>query len=249
MARLETKHLDLGDISIAYREYGTGPDLLLLHGNSGSKSMYASYQREQFRDFHTWAVDSRCHGQSRSTDTSLTIGQIADDIVRFCRKQGIRRAFVIGYSDGGNIALFLASRAPELFPRIVAVSPNYLVSGTTEEGLRLFRAMRKTAVTLGRLGFNTSKQIMRCDLMLRDIGIAEEELRGIRTRMQILHAEKDLIKEDHIRRLAELIPGACLAKIRNCTHLSIHGKTEAVKTMREFLLQDLPTVSPPPVCP
>jgi hypothetical protein len=158
--------------------------------------MFAGYQLSRFRDFRTWALDSRGHGQSRSKDSSLSIGQFADDVIRFCAKAGIRTASVIGYSDGGNIAIFLAARAPELFPRIVAVSPNYLVSGTTEEGLRIFRAMRKTAVLLGRLGFDTRKQVMRCDLMLRDIGISEEELRGIRTRMKILYAEKDLIKED-----------------------------------------------------
>ncbi len=236
MKKLPTRYLELEDIRIAYRTYGSGPDLILLHGNSGSKGMFAGYQLSRFRDFRTWALDSRGHGQSRSKDSSLSIGQFADDVIRFCAKAGIRTASVIGYSDGGNIAIFLAARAPELFPRIVAVSPNYLVSGTTEEGLRIFRAMRKTAVLLGRLGFDTRKQVMRCDLMLRDIGISEEELRGIRTRMKILYAEKDLIKEDHILRLTGLIPGSSLSKIPRCTHLSICGQEEAVEAMRGFLL-------------
>ena len=41
-----------------------------------------------------------------------------------------------------DIALFLAKKAPERFPKIVAISPNYLVSGTEEGALRLFQRVR-----------------------------------------------------------------------------------------------------------
>ena len=54
MSSLKTKYLELTDIKIAYREYGEGPNLILLHGNSGSKSMFRDYQLKYFRDFHTF---------------------------------------------------------------------------------------------------------------------------------------------------------------------------------------------------
>ena len=136
MTKPAAGYLDLDDIRIAYSEHGSGPNLILLHGNSGSKEMLRSYQTSHFTDFHTWALDSRCHGRSRSDDDSLSIEQIGDDVIRFCRAKGIAEAGVIGYSDGGNIALFLAKKEPALFPRVIAISPNYLVSGTTDSGLR-----------------------------------------------------------------------------------------------------------------
>ncbi len=235
MTKPAAGYLDLDDIRIAYSEHGSGPNLILLHGNSGSKEMLRSYQTSHFTDFHTWALDSRCHGRSRSDDDSLSIEQIGDDVIRFCRAKGIAEAGVIGYSDGGNIALFLAKKEPALFPRVIAISPNYLVSGTTDSGLRLFRAMRAVSVFIGRLGFDTRRQVLRIDLTLRDIGLTDDDLRGIQTRMLILHAENDLVKEDHIMRMTGLIPGCERVLVPRCSHISIPGKPESITAMRKFL--------------
>ena len=236
MKKLVTQFVDLPDARIAYCEHGTGPTLILLHGNSESKHIFAGYQTDCFSMFRTIAVDSRGHGESRSNDTELTFDKLSDDMIDLCRLIEVKEAYVIGYSDGGNIALMLAKKAPELFTKIAAISPNYLVSGTEEKTLRSFQNIRKVLVFLNRLGF-MKKERMRFDLMMHDIGITEAELKGIRTKMKILYAEQDMVKEDHILRMAELIPGASLNKIPSCTHLNIMGKPEAVEIMRSWFLE------------
>jgi len=235
MENLATKYLDLGAVKIAYRENGTGPALILLHGNSASKGQFRKYQQVYFPMFRTIAIDSRGHGETVSTDTEYSIERYSDDIIELCRAKGITKASVIGYSDGGNIALFLAKKEPELFPKLVAISPNYLVSGSTEGSLRLTRAAVKTFQILGKLGLPTRKAIMRFELMLKDIGITAQELGGIITSMLILHAERDMIKEAHIREMGRLIPGAQVRKIGHCNHLTIFFKREAIVTIKEFL--------------
>ncbi len=49
------------------------------------------------------------------------------------------------------------------------------------------------------------KYILRFHMMMVDIGITEEELGSIRTHLKILYAENDMIKEDHLVRLAGII--------------------------------------------
>lgn len=235
MNKLSTEYVDLGDIRIAYRQYGSGRALLLLHGNSGSKAMFKPYQLEHFPQFHTFALDSRGHGQSISTDEEITIEQISRDVIRFCEAKGIHQADVIGYSDGGNIALHLANKAPETFPRIITVSPNYLVSGTTDESLHMLGYMLKIMSFLSRLGFNMKKYILRFHMMMVDIGITEEELGSIRTHLKILYAENDMIKEDHLVRLAGIIPHASPEKIMGCTHLTIMRNLAAIRSMQAYL--------------
>jgi pimeloyl-ACP methyl ester carboxylesterase len=156
-------------------------------------------------------------------------------VIAFCRAKGIERACVIGYSDGGNTALMLAHKDPARFPRLVAISPNYLVSGTTDDTLRDIRRIHAMMKVLKRAGLPVQKQLLRFDLMLRDMGISEEELQGIRTDLLILYAENDMIKEDHLQRLAGLVPGARLQKIMGCTHLDIYRHPEALHAMRDFL--------------
>jgi len=235
MAKLLSKFLDLDDVRIAYCEHGAGPVLILLHGNSSSKELLSKFQQKHFRDYHTIALDSRGHGQTKSEDTQLSIHQISEDVIGFCRTKGISRAAVIGYSDGGNIALFLAKNAPEIFHKIVAISPNYLASGTTESSLRLFKNAVKAFRFLARLGLPTRKAIMRFDLMLNDIGLNQEDLKTIQTSLVILYAQHDLIKEDHILDMGRLIPGARVRKIDHCNHMSILYKNETIESIRNFL--------------
>jgi pimeloyl-ACP methyl ester carboxylesterase len=237
MSKLLTEFVDLPDIQIAYTQYGNGHTLLLLHGNSESKSLFTQHQIKHFPMFHTIAIDSRGHGESKSNDAVYTINQFSDDVIDFCNAKGIRDAYVIGYSDGGNIALFLAKKAPDLFTRIVAISPNYLVSGTTDDGLRLIKRLYKIMSFLNRIGFNFKKSMMRFNLMLTDIGITDDELKCIQTDMKIIYAEHDMVKEAHLQRLAELIPNATLEKVNDCNHMTILNKTEAIEIMKNCLLE------------
>ncbi len=235
MSKLPTHFQDLGDVQLAYCEHGAGPVLILLHGNSESKSIFSTYQQVHFKNYRTLAIDSRGHGETISNDASYSIEQYSQDVIRLCQAQGITRAGVIGYSDGGNIALFLASRDPARFNKIVAISPNYLVSGTTDGALRLIRSMTKILQILEKLGLPTHKAILRSDLMLKDIGITAGELSCIHTSLRLLYAEHDLIKETHILEIGRLVPGSTIKKIMGCNHLSIISEQEAIDDMRAYL--------------
>ena len=236
MKKLRTEYTNLGDVRIAFCQHGFGPTLLLLHGNSESKRTFYKYQTEYFAEFHTVAIDSRGHGESQSDDINFSIEQYANDVIMLCKKNGINKASVIGYSDGGNIALFLACKAPEMFPKIIAISPNYLVEGTIDAVLNVFRLLVSIMKMFGALGFNTTKIIARFNLVLKDIGITEDDLKGIRTQVDILYAESDLIKEEHIKRIAELIPKSKLFKISGCNHISILWRPKAIEIMQNLLL-------------
>lgn len=226
---------ELETVRLAYRERGDGPVLILLHGNSGSKNTFRKYRDTYFRDYRTYAIDSRGHGESVSDDESLSIERMSEDVIAFCRKKGIASAAVIGYSDGGNIALFLAKKAPELFPKVVAVSPNYLVSGTGAKTLKTIVAFRRLFGFLDRLGFRMKKWIMRFELMLNDIGLSQEDLRNIGTSVHIVYAEHDMITEDHILEMHSLIPNSTVYKVPGATHINELGKPDAIRNIREYL--------------
>lgn len=237
MKKQDTQYLELPDIRIAYTESGQGPVLLMLHGNSVSKGIFKKYQTVHFQNFHTFALDSRGHGQSKSKDEKYSIEQYSEDVIHFCRAKGIEKAFIIGYSDGGNISLFLGLKAPDLFERIIAISPNTLASGTEEKPLKLFQDIYRVFQFLQKLGFNTRNLRMRFDLMLTDIGLSENDLSQIKTNIRILYAENDMIKESHILDIHRSIPGATVRKIDHCTHMNIIESREAIEEMQTFLSQ------------
>ena len=116
MTELTTEYLDLEDIRIAYCQHGSGENLILLHGNSESKRILRHFQLDHFPDFHTWALDSRGHGESVSNDAKLSIEQLSQDVTNFCNAKGISKAYVIGYSDG-EISPFGWRRKPRISSR------------------------------------------------------------------------------------------------------------------------------------
>jgi pimeloyl-ACP methyl ester carboxylesterase len=238
MNKLATEFMELPDIKIAFRQYGIGPILIMLHGNSQSKRIFRKYQKDFFKNYHSIAIDSRGHGESVSRDDEYSIDKLSDDIIKFCEVTGIEQAYVIGYSDGGNISLLLAKKAPHIFTKIIAISPNYLVSGMTDEAIRVLKKTVSLLRFLGNFGIPTQKAIMRSWLMLNDIGISDEELSGIHTNLKILYAEEDLIKEDHIQKMGALIPKSCVQMINNCNHRTILNKKETITEIKDYFLQD-----------
>ncbi len=235
MGKLSTAYVDLTDIKLAYREYGSGPTVILLHGNSENKKIFQKHQLMYFAEYRTIAVDSRGHGQSTSNDSEYSIKQNADDIVRLCQAKGIKESYVIGYSDGANIALILAFIAPQIFKKVLAISPNYLVSGTKEGYLRLTKVMINILEFLRKCGFHTQKAVMRFMLMLKDIGITDAELNSIQTSLKVLYAENDVIKEEHIKRIGYLVPHSTTRMIKKCNHMTILNKAETMDEIKEYL--------------
>ena len=153
MTKLKIEWLKLDDIDIAYTQYGDGPNLLLLHGNSSSKKFYKQYQVEHFAQYHTFALDSRGHGHSRSNDDTLSYEQQSIDVLNFCKAKRIAKTSVIGYSDGGNLALWLAVKAPQIFTKVAVISPNTRASGSTGAATCAIRkALATSRVTTAEVG-------------------------------------------------------------------------------------------------
>lgn len=109
-------------VGLAYEEAGSGsPPLLLVHCWCGDHS-FMRPQLEHFRrDSRVVAVDLRGHGESDKPEASYTVSDFADDVAWFCRQLSLVKPVVIGHSMGGNVALELAVRQPDVPAAIVMI--------------------------------------------------------------------------------------------------------------------------------
>jgi len=230
---MKTKYLELDNLKIAYHEYGSGPNLLLIHGNLQNKNVFKKHQLEYFNDFHTFAIDSRGFGQSISEVDDYSIDQYSDDVINFCKKLNIKETYVMGFSDGGNVCLFLAKKHPEIFTKIIAISPNYLVSGLIDEPFT--EKIHKILLFLQKMKLPMKKAISKWELMMKDIGITDNDLKNINANILIIYAQNDLIKEEHILKIAELVKNSKLRKIEKSTHTNIINKEETIKEIIKFI--------------
>ena len=112
------------DVALHYAEKGQGKPLLLLHGN-GEDHTYFVHQMEYFsRTRRVIALDTRGHGASPRGESPFTIQQFAEDLLHFMDSHELAQADLLGFSDGGNIALTFALRHPERVGRLILNGAN-----------------------------------------------------------------------------------------------------------------------------
>jgi len=112
--------LQLDGVKLAYTQAGSGtPPLVFLHGWAGDHTIFTP-QFDHFSQTHrTIAVDLAGHGQSDKPNKSYTVASFAQDIAWLCFKLGVTKPVIVGHSMGGNIALEIAARYPELPAAII----------------------------------------------------------------------------------------------------------------------------------
>jgi 3-oxoadipate enol-lactonase len=102
-----------------FRERGSGPSLLLVHGLMVTGEMFEPVI-EHFATRHRVIIpDLRGHGQSRGLPPPYTAKQQAGDLCRLLDHLGIKSTAVLGYSHGGTIAQQLVLDYPERCNRLV----------------------------------------------------------------------------------------------------------------------------------
>lgn len=105
--------------------YGRGTPIVFLHGGLVYFDNNFTKQRDYFAARHTViGIDQRGHGHSPDGPWRLSYEQMADDTAALIVKLKVGPVDVVGHSDGGDIALWLARYHPELVRRVVISGAN-----------------------------------------------------------------------------------------------------------------------------
>jgi pimeloyl-ACP methyl ester carboxylesterase len=235
LLREERKRGEGLDIKLNFIEKGEGKPLLLLHGN-GEDNSYFKYQIDEFAEhFHTLALDTRGHGKSPRGSAPFTIEQFAEDLRCFMDDMGIEKAHILGFSDGGNIAMVFACRYPERVDRLILNGANFSTKGLKKS----FQIpVDIGAFVLGRLSKKIPalrKKAELLGLMAVDPIESPKELKCIRAKTLVVAGTADLIKASHTRELASYIPDSELCFIKGPHAVARLNPREYNRRVLEFL--------------
>jgi pimeloyl-ACP methyl ester carboxylesterase len=103
------------DVLLGYAEGpSSGPPFLLLHGGS-ARWQHGDDLLEALTDqWHVFAPDLRGHGRSGHVPGAYRVRDDVDDIAFLIRQRIGEPTVVYGHSRGGEVAVMLAAREPEL---------------------------------------------------------------------------------------------------------------------------------------
>ena len=198
------------DIELHYIEKGQGDSLILLHGN-GESCDYFEHQLQYFcNDYHIYAIDTRGHGLSPRGDKPFTIKQFAEDLHNFMDEKGIDKAILLGFSDGGNIALTFALKYPERIDKLVLNGANLFPSGVKP----LYQWPIEFGYRIAKLFAKKSEQAKHnaelLGLMVNEPHIEPSELARLTMPVLVIAGTKDMIKEFHTKLIYKSLPKAQL---------------------------------------
>lgn len=109
-------------VALAYEEAGQGdPTIVLVHCWTCDHSFLAPQFRHFSASHRVINVDLRGHGESDKPRQAYTVAGFADDVAWLCGQLGVAQAVVMGHSMGGNVALELARRHPDLSRAVVMI--------------------------------------------------------------------------------------------------------------------------------
>lgn len=189
--------ITVNGVQIYYEKTGEGRPLIMAHCNSMDHKIFRKAVKVLSGHFTVYCPDTRDHGKSSRVKT-LHYEDMAEDMVQFIAALDLEKPAFYGFSDGGIIGLLIASAHPDLLSALIVSGASLNPDSTKDLPMKFFRLWSH---------FDRSDKMR---IMMREPDITDDMLKSICVPTFVTAGEKDVIKPEHTRHIAETVPGAAL---------------------------------------
>jgi pimeloyl-ACP methyl ester carboxylesterase len=269
-------HLPINGLSLYHEVYGelgrssTSP-LLLIPGAFMAADSMRSWVSAFARDRAVIVFDQQGHGRTPDTPRRMSYEQFADDAAALLRALEVERTDVMGYSQGGGVALQLALRHPELVDKLVTLSATYRRDGWYPSVLEGIKDLSATAFagspvekafrehTPDPAAFDAYIEKMKV-LNADDQNISDAQMRSISAKTMVIVGDADAVKPEHALAMFALrgggdekaaasgmvqdAPAARLVILPATSHIGISGESAVLAPMVSAFLDDVTPTTP-----
>jgi len=251
-------YVDIGGIKIWFDEEGSGDPLVLLHGGLVTNATWGAQLPAFAERYHVFAPERRGHGHTPDVDGPFSFEDMATDAIGFLETVVGAPAHLVGWSDGGTLALLVAIRRPDLVRKFVSMGALYNTQGNAPEAEGMIEHMDPDAPDMAMFkemyeasspdGGDHWPVVVRklVEMWLREPDISIDELGRIAVPALIMSGDDDMVRLDHTVQIYHAIPGAELAVVPGTSHAVLMEKPELVNTIiLDFLTKEpTPTMMP-----
>jgi pimeloyl-ACP methyl ester carboxylesterase len=269
-------HLPINGLSLYYEVYGelgtsrTSP-LLFIPGAFMSTDSMTSWVSAFAPARAVIVFDQQGHGRTPDTSRTMSHEQFADDAAMLLRALKVERADVMGYSQGGGVALQVALRHPTLVDKLVSLSATYRKDGWYPSVLEDIEGQSAAAFagtsvekafkehTAGAAAFDAYFEKMKV-LSIDDQNISDEQMRSISAKTMVIAGDADAVKPEHALAMFKLrgggdedaaasgtlqkAPAARLVILPATSHVGIFGESAVLVPMVSAFLDDVTPATP-----
>jgi len=253
-------------LSLHFRESGSGPALVILHGVFGSGENWFTVAKKFSEHFHVFLPDQRNHGRSPHSE-EFSYPLLVEDLKNFADDRGLNKFFLIGHSMGGKAAMKFAQQFPDRLAGLVVVdiAPRYYEPHHQEVMAGLKAVNLEKAQSRNEAEEEMAAFIQEADVrqfLLKNLYRKEDGSFGWRINLKVLEkavehigdavefqAEKKVpalfikgnksryIRKEDEEQINKLFPGAKIAGIDGAGHwVQAEKPEEFTRTVLDFLL-------------
>lgn len=234
----QSGYIEVNRLNLYYEIHGVGQPLLLLHGGLESSGGFVPSIPHFAKHYKVILLDRRGHGRSYDTEEPFSYSSMAEEVKDFLEAIHIESADVIGFSDGGVVGYYLASRYPKTVRRLVAVGANIRVDGMRSEDINWIQtrmtesgiaedipAVKDNYEKLSPEPAQFANFVKKTrEMWLRDPYIPVADFSKISVPVLLIAGDRNDIKPEHMLELHSLLKGSQLCIVPNCDHFVIAKK-------------------------
>ncbi|AEV75479.1 putative hydrolase or acyltransferase of alpha/beta superfamily [Mycolicibacterium rhodesiae NBB3] len=268
-------YLPINGLKLYYEVYGelgtVRPPLLLIPGAFMATDSMQQWVNA-FAETRTVIVfDQQGHGRTQDSPREMSYDQFGDDAAELLRALGVQRADVMGYSQGGGVALQLAIRHPSLVDKLVSMSATFRVDGWYPSVVEAIGGLSAKdfagtpveaafkAHTPDADAYATYLEKMKV-LNVDDQQISDEQMRSISAKTMVIVGDADGVTLDHAVAMFKLrgggdeqaaatgvlqnAPAARLVVLPATSHIGVAGESAVLVPMVTAFLDDGPPTTP-----
>ncbi len=269
-------HLPINGLSLYYEVHGeldkskTSP-LLLIPGAFMATDSMNPWVTAFARERTVIVFDQQGHGRTPDASRAMSYEQFADDAAALLRALQVERADVMGYSQGGGVALQLALRHPTLVDKLVSLSATYRKDGWYPSVFESIEGLSATAFagapvekafkthTSDAAAFDAYIEKMKV-LNIDDQNISDAQMRSTPGKTMVVVGDADGVRPEHALAMFKLrgggdeeaaasgtlqkAPAARLVILPATSHVGIAGESAVLVPMVRAFLDDVTPRTP-----
>jgi pimeloyl-ACP methyl ester carboxylesterase len=235
---------------------GDGDPIVLLHGGLSDSTGWGMQTPALAGEHKVFLADRRGHGRTPDTDAPFSYDDMATETIEFLEQVVGGPAALVGWSDGGVVALYVSLRRPDLVPRQVLIGANFHYEGLVPgfdmgddpdaEHVAVFKALYEAvAVNPSHwpVFFTKSMTMWR-----EQPTLTVEDVARIPVPTLVLAGDDEAIRLEHTTAMYQALPEGQLAIVPGTSHLLTMEKPDLVnRLLLEFLAETGPPATMAPI--
>lgn len=218
------------DVPIYYRIYGSGEEtVVFLHGNGENWQCFRKQIDAFAAEYRVVLIDSRGHGQSGyDYKKKISIELMSEDVYQVLQHLGLTSVYVVGFSDGGNIAMALAKNHPECLKKLVLAGANMFPSGMkpTYHLLTVLGWLLMWIYGIFAAGRRKNRRLM--GLMVLEPKFRPRDFAEVKMPVLVMAGDNDMIKPRHTLLIRNSFSNSRVAIIRDSDHFIFYRQPDVV---------------------